>query len=606
MKKTVLVGLVAFAALTGCSTDDEHTTVGGVTTDGSAYMNVRIADASAGAYSPFSTRATAGTGDNEFEVSTTEHNVTNADFYFYDEAGDFVTRANVWGDGNDVNQEGGNVEFNGNTVVALKGLSEKSLPKYLVTVLNSPSSDLYGATLEEMEHLLTDANATDGGFMSGEDFIMTTSSYKRTGKEKYFVTVLEENNFVTDPGQIKDADVVTVYVERLAAKVKVDMVANYEGAKSPLIPVEGKPFTYEMKMTVAGDPNKDNGTDVDNDFNIGSETVRIHFLGWSLNGTAKKSLLMKNIDPAWDDDKFNFGFSWSEASRHRSYWGKSFNYDNFLSTTYTYPAEGGVPAATDALNYTSGDEYTAMDKAIYCAENTNTSDIVSANPGSTITSALLFAEVTDNNDKALDLVRYSGLYYTEDQFKTYVFGNLNRKKALEFYKQTVIKTEGETDTYKYVQIKPEDAIINNLGGGYVNVQLTLDSATELFTETGTPIATDAEGRSAVEQANAILAGFASEDSIISYKGGLMYYNIPIEHYNNDTVVEGSIPEAKYGIVRNHVYVLNVTSLTNFGMGIFDPNENIIPGDPLSSKELYQVGANIKILSWKVVNQNVEL
>ena len=53
-------------------------------------------------------------------------------------------------------------------------------------------------------------------------------------------------------------------------------------------------------------------------------------------------------------------------------------------------------------------------------------------------------------------------------------------------------------------------------------------------------------------------------------------------------------------------MLNITSLSNLGKGIFDADEVIVPDDPIKEKELYQVGANIKVLSWKVVNQNVEL
>lgn len=603
MKRIFWTGLMSAMMFAGCSTTDESEilTEGSVNVaDGTAYMNIRISDASAG------TRASAGTGDNEFEVSTNEHNVTTADFYFYDEKGDFLTRANVWADGNDVNEENGNVEFNGNTVVVLKGISDKSLPKYLVTVLNTPSSNLYGATLEEMQALLTNTEATDGGFMSGNDFIMSTSSYKRAGASTpYFVTELSESNFVKDPGNIPSADVVVVYVERLAAKVRIEVTANFEGAKNPLIPVAGKENTYEMKLTIAGDPNKDpNGTTGSED-HVGSESVYIRFLGWNLNGTAKKSLLIKNIDKNWADSKFDFGFDWSEASRHRSYWGMSYNYGNLFGT-YTYPTEENPAVlATDALNYVNGSDRKAMDEAIYCAENTNTSSIVSENPAGTLTSALLFAQVTDKADNPLDLVRYSGLFYTKDQFVTYVFGNLKRKGSLNFYTRTTIEVEGQTPTVKYNQIVPEDADINSLGGGYVNVQLTLDKNTPLYTKEGELIG-EKDGKTAVEQANAVLAGFDTTNEAIAYVGGLMYYNIPIEHYNNTAVAEGVVPEAKFGVVRNHVYVLNVTSLSNPGMGIYDPDEEIVPGNPLDPKELYQVGAMIKVLSWKVVNQNVEL
>ena len=88
----------------------------------------------------------------------------------------------------------------------------------------------------------------------------------------------------------------------------------------------------------------------------------------------------------------------------------------------------------------------------------------------------------------------------------------------------------------------------------------------------------------------------------------MYYNIPIEHLNNDEISETdgnkTIPEAKYGVVRNHHYVVTINKLENMGHGIFDSSEAIVPGD--DDKETYYVGANINILSWKIVTQGVDL
>ncbi len=86
----------------------------------------------------------------------------------------------------------------------------------------------------------------------------------------------------------------------------------------------------------------------------------------------------------------------------------------------------------------------------------------------------------------------------------------------------------------------------------------------------------------------------------------MYYNIPIEHLNNGNVAEdGTIPEAKYGVVRNHHYVVTIDKLEKIGKGIFDEDEKIVPDrDP--DNDTYYVGAKINILSWKIVSQNVEL
>lgn len=588
MKKICFIGIASALILAGCSDEINPANQGNQEelTENSAFLKIRISDVMTGSQ----TKATAG----DFEVSTSEHDVANADFYFYDQAGTFVTKANVWADGQNVSEENGNVEFNGNTVVVLKGLTQKNFPEYLVTVLNGDGR--YGQTLNEMEALLstTDETATDGGFKAGENFIMTTSSYVHSDGTPYFVTKLEEGNFAKDPGNIEKP--VTVYVERLAAKVRLSFTENASGAKNPLVPVtiEGLKNTYKMNVTIAGDDNKDEeNTEDENPSHIGSEEIVLHFTGWNLNATARKSRLMKNIDTEWAGSKFNFEMSWTDEGNHRSYWGKSYNYD---IASYTYPKQGEAALASDALHYVNANEVKEIEEAIYCAENTNTSEIVSANPASAITSAVLYAEVLDGNGKALNLVRFSGLFYEESQYITYVLGNLKKTGKFEYY------TKGNTDESgtHYDPVTPADAQIINIGNGNVNVQLTFAEGTELYDKDGKVI-TDG-----LKNANKALADFNATNKAIAYKGGKMYYNVPIEHYNNDEIAESKIPEAKYGIVRNHVYVLNITSLSNLGKGIFDADEVIVPDDPIKEKELYQVGANIKVLSWKVVNQNVEL
>ncbi len=588
MKKICFIVIASALILAGCSDEINPANQGNQEelTENSAFLKIRISDVMTGSQ----TKATAG----DFEVSTSEHDVANADFYFYDQAGTFVTKANVWADGQNVSEENGNVEFNGNTVVVLKGLTQKNFPEYLVTVLNGDGR--YGQTLNEMEALLstTDETATDGGFKAGENFIMTTSSYVHSDGTPYFVTKLEEGNFAKDPGNIEKP--VTVYVERLAAKVRLSFTENASGAKNPLVPVtiEGLKNTYKMNVTIAGDDNKDEeNTEDENPSHIGSEEIVLHFTGWNLNATARKSRLMKNIDTEWAGSKFNFEMSWTDEGNHRSYWGKSYNYD---IASYTYPKQGEAALASDALHYVNANEVKEIEEAIYCAENTNTSEIVSANPASAITSAVLYAEVLDGNGKALNLVRFSGLFYEESQYITYVLGNLKKTGKFEYY------TKGNTDESgtHYVPVTPADAQIVNIGNGNVNVQLTFAEGTELYDKEGNVI-TDG-----LKNANKALADFNATNKPIAYKGGKMYYNVPIEHYNNDEIAESKIPEAKYGIVRNHVYVLNITSLSNLGKGIFDADEVIVPDDPIKEKELYQVGANIKVLSWKVVNQNVEL
>lgn len=84
----------------------------------------------------------------------------------------------------------------------------------------------------------------------------------------------------------------------------------------------------------------------------------------------------------------------------------------------------------------------------------------------------------------------------------------------------------------------------------------------------------------------------------TFAGGKTFFYVNIEHLNNNDTEDGHI-----GIVRNHTYNLTLNSIKNIGNGVFNPDEDIIITD--KDKEFY-VGATLKILSWKVVNQGVDL
>ena len=357
-------GTLVCAALCACSKDHPADNGKPVFLGDEAYLNVNIADASS------LTRATSG--DSDFEYGKDEHNVTDADFYFYDENGVFVTQAKAWNDGKDNEAEPDeNIEYFGNSIIVLKGLSQKGFPKYLVTVLNAPTGFEPGNTLEEMQEKLS------GGIQTtGKDFIMSTSSYVHADG-RHFVTEVEEKYFKPEP--VPDPlpeEVVQIYVERLAVKVTVKV------DETQLKPVEGHPDTYTLRTTVAGNPNE--GTE------IGATDLYVKFLGWGLNATTKDSRMMKKIDAtSWSDTKL--GFKWNISELFRSYWGESYNYGKTDGAYGTAEAKyvNYIPVAQATIK---------MGASGYCAENTNSSAIVSDNNPSAITSVLLQAQLMADPD----------------------------------------------------------------------------------------------------------------------------------------------------------------------------------------------------------------
>lgn len=571
-----LLGLLVCTALCACSNDESGiipNDTPNVFTGDKAYIKVRLADAGT------LTRAQEG----DFEYGTNEQSIKNASFYFYDADGVFVTQGDVWTDGSaSTTTPAGNIEFASNNIVVLKGLDKKSYPRYMVTVLNKPTGFVHGKTLDEMQTVLADNNAEGIYYPATTDnvttnyFTMSTTSYTETNREKHFVTEVNEGNIslepMTDASAI--ANTVTVYVERLAAKVTLKVSDN--------LPKDAN-GRYPIKVTVAGENNSAGSGD------IASEDLYVELLGWKLNATAKKSFMVKNIDAAWMDN--DLGFTWNRPTDRRSHWGKSFNY-GFSG----YPENAaGVPANSEYLNYVDLENgLTALENPAYCAENTNTNTIVTANFPTGVTSILLKAKVCDANGNALDLVRYNGLLFKQDSFLEYVLNVLQTKNQLDVWYANGTDEEGNA---RYTQIGKEYVKLEHVGDGKVKVVFTNEHGTSLYAEDGSNCSDQT-----ITALNDDLAS-ASADAI-AYNGGLMYYNIPVEHLNNGDVAEnGTIPEAKYGVVRNHHYVVTIDKLEKIGRGIFDGNEKIVPGD---DPDAYYVGAKINILSWKIVSQNVEL
>ena len=559
MKMNKLLGLLVCTALCACSNDESGiipNDTPNVFTGDKAYIKVRLADAGT------LTRAQEG----DFEYGTNEQSIKNASFYFYDADGVFVTQGDVWTDGSaSTTTPAGNIEFASNNIVVLKGLDKKSYPRYMVTVLNKPTGFVHGKTLDEMQTVLADNNAEGIYYPATTDnvttnyFTMSTTSYTETNREKHFVTEVNEGNIslepMTDASAI--ANTVTVYVERLAAKVTLKVSDN--------LPKDAN-GRYPIKVTGAGENNSAGSGD------IASEDLYVELLGWKLNATAKKSFMVKNIDAAWMDN--DLGFTWNRPTDRRSHWGKSFNY-GFSG----YPENAaGVPANSEYLNYVDLENgLTALENPAYCAENTNTNTIVTANFPTGVTSILLKAKVCDANGNALDLVRYNGLLFKQDSFLEYVLNVLQTRNQLDVWYANGTDEEGNA---RYTQIGKEYVKLEHVGDGKVKVVFTNEHGTSLYAEDGSNCSDQT-----ITALNDDLAS-ASADAI-AYNGGLMYYNIPVEHLNNGDVAEnGTIPEAKYGVVRNHHYVVTIDKLEKIGRGIFDGNEKIVPGD---DPDAYYVG-----------------
>ncbi len=610
--KKILLGLLVCAGFSACTNDDIVATTGTQKVfDGDvAYMTVRINDVGS------STRATEG---NYSTGTAAEYAVNDAYFYFYDEAGVYVSQAEVWDGGTPTSDDPGannNIEFKGETVIILEGLSEKGYPKYVVTVLNQPSGFTPGTTLAEMSEKLADASAE--GIMQGTNtyFTMSTSSYvpEDASADYYFVTELTEDDFFSEPIDMEEVVPVDIYVERLAAKVGVDVS---EDLSNTTITTDDGRTLYKLNETVAGAPNEE--TDEDGE---GAQDIYVEIVGWGINATAKHSNIVKDINPEWTDTEL--GFTWNIPGDYRSYWGRSYNYglgsiDDFPTTSggASYVAGEGE-LLNDYLNYISLETTNDVASTAYCTENTNTPALLASKNSSAITSVLLKAIVCDENGDPIDMVRYQGELFTNAAYLDYVMDELNQNGEINVY--TAAEEDGATIYTQidgsYIELAKTDGTTTRYDG-YVVVVSNDEAWTEdtyyyntgTFDSDGNPVfeayASVAAAEEYVEEALEVFN--AAHLYVNAFTGGEMYYNIPIEHLNNNAAEAGAaypLLEANYGVVRNHWYNLTITALENVGKGIYDPDEVIIPNN--DDEQFYYVGANINILSWKLVSQDVAL
>ncbi len=561
--KKYLIGMFACAALFACSSDevDEQTTP--VNKD-QAYMTIRLRNAN-------STRGEVG--NPEFVYGSADENAVNtAEFYFYDAAGNqtqYVSKVLSWNAGTETNVE----EFADATIV-LEGLTQTGTPNYVVAVLNGPVGKYKGTSLTALQSAIVDS------YLEGNNFIMTNSTYNNGDADsKYFATALVAKNFLNEKpttDQLTQDNAVQIYVERVAAKVEVALKTGTDGVIT-LTPAEGEP-----KYEIDGEP----------------ATIQIKVLNWGLNAINKTSYVEKNV-PEWTYTLGNWDWT---AGDHRSYWAKSPNYNggvypaSYESTVDAGTATSDVNTEKYALKYVSWNDldrtFSGDDTYAYCLENTNTKDaLTTGNFFAATTHVLLKAQVVGGKD----LIRYDGQLYSAEGFVARVLNLLNMKA----YKVT-FAADGVTPT-AYAQIDVDDMVVNTYDGD-VTLSLTEEAkAAKWSSTTGTYTDIDAA---------AIDADLKSLDVDADYyTDGMMYYCIPIEHLRGGkySIPVGSttavVEEADYGVVRNHWYKLTVNSIGKLGTAVYDPEEEIVP---VMETPTYYVGASVNILSWHIVNQNVDL
>jgi hypothetical protein len=95
------------------------------------------------------------------------------------------------------------------------------------------------------------------------------------------------------------------------------------------------------------------------------------------------------------------------------------------------------------------------------------------------------------------------------------------------------------------------------------------------------------------------AALAAVQPALVYKNGMTYYWTDIKHLG------AADKTAEYGVVRNHVYKVNITDITGYGTPVYNGTSDFINLEKPEDIVTY-VSAQINILSWRVVANDYEL
>lgn len=574
MKTSKLISIALLSIAVACSKENVTSDQGG--SDANQYMAVNIA-MPGGA----STKATGDYRDGTEAESTV--NVNNSIFLFYDAYGNYLTAGTISATDGSVDANGNlqlttnpsnYVEKDSKAVIVLG--PTKIRPALVLAVLNyDKCNTLKNLSLADVHaHVDNNAISTEAG-----KFTMTNSVYV-DGKNVVNATPISASS-VKETKEDALKSPVQIYVEREA--VKVNMKAK-DGLNKT---AEGKIYFETANAEYVLDGVK--------------VAARIVVDGWAVNAFNTTSYLVKNVPASWIAT--NPFANWYEEAAKRTFWAQDPNYSG--SEDYIFGRDPkDEPGTYKNVQYLSWNEATANNVDSYSHIYENTADKASAkvNGGelANVPTILIAAHVEMAQDGTAwnnpDLYKFGGLFYTNTSLKNYAAEQILKNKLHWEY----TTTEGaKTAAMLPDQINIDFVanIVDNSGSVKIKVtEVTAPAADAKLIKADNTVIESANWAKAVEDILNGETGFnVAKNELVCYKNGMCYYQVPIKHNQ-------AVDDVAYGTVRNHIYELTLSKIAKLGNPVFNPNEKLvlIPGE----EKNYYVSAELKILKWRVVTQDV--
>ena len=555
--------MFAALAMVSCSNEEAVTPNGNISNGEPQYLTVNIN----------ATGSLSRASDYE-DGSKEENKVDKVRFYFFNADG---TAASVKGTGTpsymDVAMDGNakedpNVERILTATLVIQTPANDEIPSSIVAVVNPASTLGAVESIDKLNEIVADHSTTT-------NFIMSSSVYAN-GTAKMEEVSVAGHLYATPEAAV--ADPVTIYVERVLGKARmtVGLTATTGG---------GKTLYKVNKSAKPAEAEK-----------FGEEDIYVNFLGWNVTAATTKSRLMKEINASqWGAGLFarsnavDDNLTWNTVDYHRCFWAMNpsgtdklaypagYIYEDF----YDNQAVKGFVAPgseSDPVNYT------------YMQENAS-DDFVNGSDPEHPTQMIIAAQLCDKNGNVLSIAEYGGNRYKAEDLKK-AFASQTGWWTPEGTGRRQI-TENDIELYTDADNHGNTTQIGTSNRYKVYARLT--SAAAALKWYATEPATDTEE---LETAK-LMKGMGSAKV---WKNGYTYYYFDIQHLNAASTADNA--KGVKGVVRNHIYDATIQSLYGLGTPVYDPTETIYPEKP-NDDETY-IAAEIKILSWRLVSQNIDL
>ena len=542
--------------LGACSSSDDLKD-GGANVNDKAYLAIRINNVGSVAGS----RATTGDYENGTED---ENHIESVRFYFFNSDGTpYILKENGQSTGknwlektdglNTEKKDEPNVSMISNPLLVIQGNTGAS-PAVMLAVINPNSldGDKLGNGAKTLDDVKRSSIYSQFHTTDNKNFVMSNSVYVANGVEKCASIVT--GHVATDAEKAK-GNPVDLYVERVVAKVQPTIDADYtatDGRKWTKI--EGKDA---MKVGV-----------------YGTNDIYAVVDGWGVADENGKAELVKQVNNTWNDTELGISV-WTSQDYHRCFW----------TSSVPFAAGSNAPVNHSYKEYAGR----SLTNCTYTLPNAPTSPVDDPY-NSTLTKMLVATHLVykDGEDyKPAEICQYRGQEYLHiNDVKVEVANNF-----ADYY----IK-KGDTRT----KLQPSDIEFSTSGDDIKDYEVVATLRKLAEGESLQKKVVTTEGASSFKDiTEADLQKLMNAEPAQIRKDGMAYYYVPIRHLGTDPKKLGY-----YGIVRNHVYSINIQNMFGFGTPVYDPDKVIDPIIP--SNEATYLAARINVLSWRVVKYDADL